>query len=147
MKIQLTQQNLSQALSLMSRVASTRTELPILANVLIDATETGITLSATNLEIAVLHQTAAKVSEPGKIAIPARLFHEFVSQLPKDQIVNLTLEKNKVLVTAGGYSSHIQGVEPEDFPALPHIDSEQYVEVKNEQLINAATKTLLGGLS
>lgn len=143
MKIQLTQQNLQQALSVMSRVASSKTELPILANVLVSANDSGIEFAATNLEVAVTHQANAKISKPGIIAVPARLFHEFITQLPKDSVVELQLEKNKVLVQAGGYSSHIQGVDPEDFPALPQITTKESVSVKNEELIAAITKTLL----
>lgn len=143
MNIQLTQQNLQNALAVMSRVASSRTELPILANVLIDATEKGIEFAATNLEVAVSHQASAKINTPGKIAVPARLFHEFISQLPKDQVVDLKLEKNKVFVKAGGYSSHIQGVDPEDFPALPKISSKKPIKINKDILISAVTKTIL----
>jgi DNA polymerase-3 subunit beta len=143
MKIQLTQQNLQKALAVMARVASSRTELPILSNVLITAKQDGIEFAATNLEIAVTHQASAKITNPGKIAVPARLFYEFVSQLPKDDVVELSLEKNRLLISAGSYSSHIQGVDPEDFPALPQINTKQQKKINNQLLINSINKTLL----
>ncbi len=143
MKIQITQQNLQRALAVMSRVASTKTELPILANVLIDATKEMVSLSATNLEVAVIHRASAKVTNPGKVAVPARLFYEFVSQLPKDETVSLTLEKNKLLIAAGNYSSHIQGTNTEDFPALPQVSNAQHTTISNHTLQDAVTKTIL----
>ncbi len=143
MKIQITQQNLQRALSVMARVASTKTELPILSNVLITTSEGGLDFSATNLEVAVIHHTSGKINTPGKVAVPARLFYEFVSQLPKDETVELVLEKNKLLVSAGSYSSHIQGTNAEDFPALPQISSSGKLTIKNQLLQASVTKTIL----
>lgn len=143
MNIQITQQNLHKALSIMSRVASSKTELPILANVLVTATTSGVEFAATNLEIAVVHKASAKVAHDGQVAIPARLFYEFVSQLPKDKTVDLVLEKNKLRVSAGGYSSHIQGTNVDDFPALPEISSSNRFEVNNTTLQATITKTIL----
>lgn len=143
MKIQITQSNLQQALSVMSRVASGKTELPILTNVLVEAKDSTLTFSATNLEVAVTHQTNAKINKPGKAAIPARLFYDFVAQLPKDSVVELELEKNKLLISAGGYSSHIQGADGEDFPALPEISASNKLEIKNDVFGDCVTKTIL----
>jgi DNA polymerase-3 subunit beta len=143
MKIEVTQANLSRALAMMSRVASTKTELPILTNVLVATNEGGVTLSATNLEVAVTHFASAKISTQGKVAVPARLFHDFISQLPKDETISLVLEKNKLVITAGSYSSHIQSVQAEDFPALPQIASQQEVSIANEDLSRNLTKTVL----
>jgi DNA polymerase-3 subunit beta len=143
MKIKLTQQNLQKALAIMSRVASTKTELPILSNVLVATTEGGVDFSATNLEVSVVHHAAAKINKEGKVAVPARLFYEFIAQLPRDETVELTLEKNKLLISAGSYSSHIQGTNADDFPALPSVSSSNKIELTNEVLGETITKTIL----
>lgn len=143
MKIQITQTNLNKALSLLSRVASSRTPLPILSNVLLKASENSLELAATNLEVAITHRATGKIDEQGSVAVPARLLHDFVSQLPKDLAVNLVFEDSKLFIKAGSYSSHIQGSSTEDFPALPVITKGSAVKLETQVLKSALEKTML----
>lgn len=143
MKIQITQNNLNRALGLLSRVASARTPLPILSNILIRATKGSLELAATNLEVAIVCKTNSKIEEEGSVAVPAKLLHDFVAQLPKDLTVNLVFEGTKLFITAGSYSSHIQGSNTEDFPALPKITKESSLTLNTELLKNALDKTML----
>ncbi len=78
MKIQITQGNLSKALGLLSRVASTRTPLPVLSNILLKASEGSLELAATNLEVAITCRVTGKIDEEGSVTIPARLLYVFV---------------------------------------------------------------------
>ena len=143
MKIQITQANLNKALSLLSRVASSRTPLPILSNVLLKASKNTLDLAATNLEVAITHQASGKVDEEGSVTIPARLLHDFVAQLPKDLNVDLVFDQTKVFITAGAYSSHIQGTASDDFPALPVVGDGVSLALKPSILKNALEKTML----
>lgn len=143
MKIQITQTNLNKALALLSRVASSRTPLPILSNVLLKASENILELAATNLEVAIIHKTSGKIDERGSVAVPARLLHDFVSQLPKDLAVNLVFEDSKLFINAGSYSSHIQGSNTDDFPALPVITKGVAIKLETEKLKSALEKTML----
>ncbi len=143
MRIQITQTNLHRALTLLSRVASTRTPLPILANILLKAEKNSVELAATNLEVAISHITKGKVDESGSVTIPARLLHDFVAGLPKDETINLIFEKTKLNIQAGSYSSHIQGTAADDFPALPTIDGGNTVKVTSLELKKALNQTML----
>ncbi len=143
MNIQITQNNLNRALSLLSRVASSRTPLPILANILLKAENNRLELAATNLEVAITHRAKGKINESGSVTVPAKLIHEFVAQLPKDSTVDLVFEKNKLYISTGSYSSHIQGVASDDFPALPEISQGTTIEVKPEILKLALQRTML----
>lgn len=143
MKIQITQQNFTKALSLLSRVASTRTSLPILSNVLLDAKNGSLKTSATNLEVAISHETVGKISDEGQVTVPARLLHDFVSQLPKEEVIDLIFEKNKLFVNAGSFSSTIQGSNSEDFPALPELTDNTQVNVASLDLKNALSRVML----
>ena len=147
MKIQVTQTNLNKALSLLSRVASSRTPLPILSNVLVKASNNKLELSATNLEVAITHQTNSKIDEEGSVTVPARLLHDFVAQLPKDLTVDLVFDQTKLFITAGSYSSHIQGASAEDFPALPSVGKGTSIELDPHQLKAALDKTMLAASS
>ncbi len=143
MKIQITQTNLNKALGLLSRVASSRTPLPILSNILLKATKNKLELSATNLEVAITHQSNGKIDEEGSVTIPARLLHDFVAQLPKDLTVDLVFEDTKLFISAGSYSSHIQGISADDFPALPTISNGTSITLGADDLKSALDKTML----
>ena len=120
MKLQVTQENLNRALNAVARVANTRGTLPILANVLVKTSNNRLSISATNLDIAITHFTGAKVTEEGSITVPARLMQDFVSSLP-DGIIELELEDSKLHVTTNQYKSVVNGIMADDFPVMPAI--------------------------
>jgi len=95
MKLQVTQENLSKALGNVSRVANSRGTLPILSNVLLKIVDNRLSISATNLDIAITHFIGAKVSQEGSITVPARLMQDFVSSLPSG-VIELDLQENKL---------------------------------------------------
>ncbi len=126
MKLQVTQENLNKALGIVARVASARGTLPILANVLIRTVDNRLSISATNLDIAITQHIGAKVAEEGAITVPARLMQDFISSLPAG-VIELRLEDNKLHITTDQYQSVVNGVMADDFPVMPAIsaDSEQ----------------------
>jgi DNA polymerase-3 subunit beta len=121
MELTVTQENLSRALSNVGRVASSKTGLPILSNILLRTDGNRLLVAATNLEIASTQYVGAKVITPGAITIPARLVTEFVGSLPKDT-VELKVTENRLSISSGSFSSIINGVVADEFPELPTID-------------------------
>jgi len=121
MELSVTQENLSKALGNVGRVASSKTGLPILSNILLRTDGNRLQVAATNLEIASTQHVGAKITTPGAITIPARLVTEFVSSLPKDT-VDLRVTDNKLSISSGSFSSVINGVVADEFPELPTID-------------------------
>lgn len=120
MRLQVTQENLSKALSNVARIANSRTTLPILSNVLLKTVNNRLSIAATNLDIAITNYIGSKVAEEGSITVPARLMQDFVTSLPTG-VIELTLEDNKLHVSADQYQSVINGVSAEDFPVMPAI--------------------------
>src|SRR5205814_8699285 len=98
MKLQVTEENLARALGTVSRVASTRSTLPILANVLLKTVDNRLNVSATNLDIAISHFVGSKIENSGAVTVPARLMQDFINSLP-DSVLDLTLEDNKLHIT------------------------------------------------
>lgn len=83
MKLQVTQENLAKALNNVARIAmSSRNPLPILNNVLLKTTKNRLSISATNLEIAITEKIGSKVHAEGSITVPARLMQEYITSLP-----------------------------------------------------------------
>jgi len=122
MKLQVTQENLNRALSSVARVANSRGTLPILANVLIKTSHNRLSISATNLDIAITHYIGAKVKDEGSITVPARLMQDFVSSLPEG-VIELDLQETKLHVTTDQYQSVVNGIVADDFPVMPAITS------------------------
>ena len=120
MKLQVTQENLNRALGSVARVANSRGTLPILANVLIKTSNNRLSLSATNLDIAITHYIGAKVKDEGSITVPARLMQDFVSSLPGG-VIDLKLDDIKLHVTTDQYKSVVNGIMADDFPVMPAI--------------------------
>lgn len=121
MKLRVTQEHLNQALNSVSRVASSRNTLPILANILIKTTNNRLSLSATNLDIAIVHYIGAKIDEEGSITIPAKLTQEFVNNLPSG-VIELDLNDTKLKITTGQYNATINGIVADEFPVMPVIE-------------------------
>lgn len=144
MELSVTQENLSKALAAASRVASTKTQLPILSNILLRTDNNRLLVAATNLEIATTQHIGAKIAKPGSITIPAKLVAEFVSSLPKGP-VELVVKADHLHISAGGYKSVINGTLADDFPELPIIDEASSVQysINTDEFKQAVSQTAL----
>ena len=131
MEIEVTQEKLAKALNSVSRVAvGTRTMLPVLNNVLIRVDDGKVSLTTTNLDMAVVDFLPVSKSSNGVVTVPARLLAEFVSNLPRGEIVKISVDDTKVTVSAGRYSSVLNGTLADDFPELPELDEKKAVTFK-----------------
>lgn len=120
MKLEVTQENLSRALNAVARIASSRGTLPILANVALKTIKNRLSVSATNLDVAITYYVGAKISQEGATTVPARLTQDFISSLPSS-VIKLKLDDSKLIITTDQYSSVINSISMEDFPTMPEI--------------------------
>ena len=87
MEINVEQSKLAKALSIVSRITGgSRTTLPILNNVLMEAKDNKVTLVTTNLDMAINYYLPTTLAKDGKITVPAKLLADFVSNLPKGEV-------------------------------------------------------------
>lgn len=144
MELSVTQENLAKALSSVGRVASSKTGLPILSNILLRTDSNRLLIAATNLEIASTHHIGAKIVTPGAITIPARLVSEFVASLPKGT-VELKVENSHLRISSGTYTSVINGVVADEFPELPTIDEQSSIQysINSSDFKQAVTQTII----
>ena len=82
MKVIVKQDQLAQGVGIVSRAVSTRSPLPVLANILLQTDDGRLKLSATNLEMGISAWIGAKVEQPGSLTVPSRTFVDLVSNLP-----------------------------------------------------------------
>ncbi len=122
MEIEVTQEKLSRALNNVSRVAIGRVTLPVLNNVLIRVDNKKVSLTTTNLDMAIMDFLPTSKSKNGTVTVPAKLLADFVSNLPKGETIKITSSDTKITISAGRYSSTINGAPADDFPELPDLD-------------------------
>lgn len=120
MKIEILQEQLLAGLTIVSRAVASRAQLPVLSHILIEAKNEGIVLSATDLEIGIKIKVGAKVIEPGVVAVPAKMFGEFLSSLNPGK-VSLKMEKESLVLSAPGYSGKFQTIAADEFPMIAEV--------------------------
>lgn len=130
MEIEVTQNKLSKALNNVSRVAVGKVTLPVLNNVLIRVDDGKVSLTTTNLDMAVVDFLPVSDSKNGVTTVPAKLLAEFVSNLPRGEKIKISAKDTKVTISSGKYSSVINGSPADDFPELPEINEEKAVIFK-----------------
>lgn len=141
MKASLLQQNLDNGLSITSRIIQPTNSLPILGNVLLTAKKGSLELQATNLELSVRYNLAAKVEEEGSCSLPARLFSDIIHALTDDKI-QLTTEKDNVVLRSEGFHSVMNGLNAQDFPRIPEISTTNTLQLKTNQFIELVEEVL-----
>ena len=100
MKVICKQQDLARGLTTVSHAVSSRSTLPILANILVVTESDRIRLTATNLEVGITCWVPAEVQEEGTTTVPAKLFTEFVATLPSSS-GTFTTASSRLYLSAG----------------------------------------------
>ncbi|MCB0089886.1 MAG: DNA polymerase III subunit beta [Caldilineaceae bacterium] len=119
MRVSCLQENLAKGLSIVGRAVSSRSTLPILGNILLEAKNNQLRLAATNLEVGINCWIGAKVEDEGAITVPARLLTEFVNSLPADRIdMELAVRTQTLHLRCARYDANIKGIEAIDFPII-----------------------------
>lgn len=130
MKVTVLQENLAHGLGIVSRAVSSRSTLPVLANILIASDEGRLRLSATNLEMGITCWIGAKIEQEGSTTVPARTFADLVNTLPADQVLLKLDTATQTLNVRGGTSTNdIKCIDAQEFPPLPVPDMEGAVQL------------------
>ncbi|MBU0981973.1 DNA polymerase III subunit beta [Patescibacteria group bacterium] len=125
MKLSCSQNDLSSALSVVNRAVSQNNTLPVLNNILLRAEKGRLSLSSTNLEIAINATIEANIKTEGSITVPAKTINSYVPLL-KDESVGLSLKGETTLeIESLGSDTKMKGIPSEEFPSLPKIEGAQ----------------------
>jgi DNA polymerase III subunit beta len=125
MQVEVLQENLNKALQSLVRVIPSRPSLPVLSCIHFDATEAGIICSATDLFIGMTTVIPGKVTEPGTIDIPAKVFAELVTSLLPGK-VTLSLKENSLKIDSQNTHTSLQCFQGGDFPEFPSIEGSEW---------------------
>jgi len=142
MKISCTQEKLNKGLSIVSRIVGTRTTLPVLSNIYLEATAGQLKLSATDLEIGVTTSIGAKVDEEGSLTVPARLISEFIAANNDDNL-NLESKATTLHLKSQRYEANIKGIDSSEYPVLPEVSKESLVELPVSEFTAAISEVIV----
>ncbi len=128
MKFSINKSELQNAISIVLKGVSTRSTLPVLSGILIEATGDKIILQATDLELSIQYSAAALVEEDGKAVLPGKLFSDIVKNLP-DASVHVEAQDERAFITCDTSSFSLKALNYEDFPGFPSVDVHQRIEI------------------
>ena len=136
MKFKINQDHFSNGLQQVLNVVASRSTMPILSNVLIEAEEGHISLTTTNLDLGIRCRIKADVSDTGSITLPVRKLATIVKELPVNEVFLETSDKNQAKITSGGSLFKIMGIGSEEFPPLPTFENRKVFELSQDEIVN-----------
>jgi DNA polymerase-3 subunit beta len=143
MKFVVIRSNIKEAIIAVQRATNENGNLPILKNILINTSENGIAVTATNLEIAITSFISGKVIEGGSITVPAQLISNLLNNLQSDRL-NIESKETNIEIKTDNYNATLQGLSAEDFPITPKIqDIKHFFEIKGVFLKEAIQQTTI----
>ena len=135
MKFKINQDHFSNGLQQVLNVVATRSTMPILSNVLIEAEEGHISLTTTNLDLGIRCRIKADVSDTGSITLPVRKLATIVRELPVNEVFIETSDSNQAKITSGGSLFKIMGISSEEFPPLPTFENRKVFELSQDEIV------------
>lgn len=141
MKFKCQQENLLEGIQIVLKAVSMKSTLPILNGILFELEENQLTLSATDLELAIKYRVKTKEEVNGKMVAPARLIGDIVRNLPDEEIEFLLDEaSNQASLTCQKAEFQIKTLPVEDFPKFPEESKGQKYELKTKDFIELIKK-------
>jgi len=121
MKFTITRERLQEGLVAVAAAVPAKTTLPVLSNVLVEATKQGLRLSGTDLDIAISTTVAADVDADGAVTLPAKKLSDIVRELPSAPIRVTTAGEQRVSLECGRSKFKLLGLPREEFPSFPPV--------------------------
>ena len=143
MELTVRKTELLRELQLFQGIVERKNTIPILANIMVEAEEGAgeIRLVATDLEVGLRSRCTAEVTKGGALTLPAKKLYEIVRALPETEVSISQSAAGAVNVAAERFSSRMQTLPREDFPALPEATGKGTVSLSREALREMVAKT------
>jgi len=132
--------DLLRELQLFQGIVERKNTIPILANVLLEATGGEVKFLATDLEVGLRSKCSATVAKGGSLTLPAKKLYEIVKALPETD-VRIEEDRSGVKVAADRFDSRMQTLPREDFPTLPEGTGSYSASLPRDVLKHMVSKT------
>lgn len=142
MELTIQRNDLIEGLQKSQSVAEKRSSMPVLSNVLLEARDQQLHLTATNLEVSFTGSHEADIVKEGAVTIQARKFYEIVKELPFPEVRITKKENQWVNITSGSTEYNLVGLPADEFPQVTKYEDVTWVEMDAPLLKEMIDKTI-----
>jgi len=123
MKVSVPRQDLLDAINKVKAVVSPKSALPILSHALIEAGESSIKLTATDLKVSIECTGECEVLEEGSLTVSSQRLASILSELPQADIVMGLSDSNVINIECGKIHTRLFSMAPEEFPPIRSFEN------------------------
>lgn len=142
MKIICSKSNLVKGVSIVSKAVPSKTTMPILECILIDATTDIIKFTANDMELGIETIIEGDILRKGMIAIDARIFSEIVRKLPDNEVVIEADENIQTTITCEKAKFNISSKAGDEFSYLPYVEKNETITLSQYTLKEIIRQTI-----
>ena len=142
MKLSVDKEQLLEVLQKVQSIVTLRTTLPILSNVLIEASGGKLKFTTTDMEVSLQTSISVDIVEEGSTTLPARRFFSICRDLPSHQVeLSMNGDNEEVLIKSGSFEGKLGGLPQADFPEIPEFKKENNYLISQSILKSLLQKT------
>ena len=135
MKVSATKEELLKVVQTVQSAINSKSTLPILSNILIETSESGTTLTATDFDIGVISTAPVKAQIPGAITAPAKKLLDIIKELPEKEQISISVKKNNLInIECGRSVFKMMGLPKKEFPQPPEFKNKEFVVLEQRKL-------------
>ena len=142
MKIICSKSNLVKGVNIVSKAVPSKTTMPILECILIDATTDIIKFTANDMELGIETVVDGSIARKGVVAIDAKIFSEIVRKLPDNEVTIETDENLQTTITCEKAKFSISSKSGEDFSYIPYVEKTETITLSQFTLKEIIRQTI-----
>ena len=142
MKIICSKSSLLKSVSIALKAVPSKTTMPILECILMDATTNQIKFTTNDMELGIETIVEGTIEEKGKVALDAKIFYEIIRRLPDNDVTIKTDDKYAATITCEKAKFNIPGKSGEDFAYLPMIEKDEPLTISQYTLKEMIRQTI-----
>ncbi len=142
MKLICSKAELLKSVNIALKAVPSKTTMPILECILIDASSGNIKFTSNDMELGIETKVTGRVEEKGIVALDAKIFSDIIRKLPDSDVIISTDDRLNTTIVCGKAKFSIPGKDGEDFAYLPIIDKNQCVRISQFTLKEVIRQTI-----
>lgn len=143
MKFTCLKQELTGALSIVSKALSSKPQMPILSGIYIKSEGDHLMIEATDFELGIIVTIPADIETPGQLALPGRYFQEVIRKLPGDNVsIAEDTEEKSVRITSAQANYTLRTMNAGEYPGVHQLEGDLHFVIKDNILRSLVKKTV-----
>ncbi|MDD2213517.1 MAG: DNA polymerase III subunit beta [Oscillospiraceae bacterium] len=141
MKLTCMKDDLLAAIIYTQKAVSTRTTMPILEGLLLEARD-GLKLTGYDMDIGIEATVQANIQEPGSLVINSKMLGDIIRKLPEETVSFATDENQVVIIESGRSLFRVKSLDSEGFPKLPVVEANSQLKIEQAMLKEMIRQTI-----